>query len=386
MLALTILVFGGGVAVGRGDIRLKGLSLKSNATPATSIDYSSVDYLYGLLKNNFDGILEREKLLDGLRSGLVGAAEDPYTVYFNPADAKLFNEELTGTFSGIGAELGTDDEGNIVIVAPLAGYPAEKAGLKPKDVISAIDGQIAAGMVVDRAVQKIRGPVGTQVELTILRGQDKPFDVTLTREQITVATVKASVENNLGYLKISQFSNDTTKSARSAIADFKIKGVKGVILDLRNNPGGYLSGAVDISSLWLDKGQEIVAQKRGTAVLATEYAKGGNTLDGIPTVVLINSGSASASEITAGALRDHGAATIVGEKSFGKGSVQQVENLPNGGELKVTVARWYTPKGFNIDKQGITPDVIAALSDEDQKAGRDPQKDKATQILQSKIQ
>ena len=196
------------------------------------MDYSSVDQLYSLLKSDFDGQLDPAKLLDGLKSGLVGAANDPYTAYFNPTDAKTFNEELTGSFTGIGAELGTDADNNIVIVSPLSGYPAEKAGLKPKDIIAAIDGQSTTGLSVDKVVQKIRGAAGTTVKLTISRGTDKPFELSITREQITIPSVKSSVEGAVGYLKISQFTNDTTKLAQSAATDFKAKGVKAVILGL----------------------------------------------------------------------------------------------------------------------------------------------------------
>lgn len=385
-LALTMLVFGGGVTVGRGDIHLRGLSLKKITSSATNLDYSSVDQLYSLMKTDFDGQLDSGKLLDGLKAGLVGAANDPYTVYFNSSDAKVFNEELTGSFTGIGAELGTDANNNIVIVSPLSGYPAEKAGLKPKDIIAAIDGQSTAGVSVDRVVQKIRGTAGTNVKLTIQRGADKPFEVDITREEITIPSVKSSIDGTVGYLKISQFTNDTTKLAQNAAADFKTHGVKAIILDLRGDPGGYLKTAVEVSSLWLDQGKTVVSERRGGQTLSTDYAQGGNSLKGLPTVVLVNVGSASASEITAGALHDNGAATIVGEKSFGKGSVQQVENLPGGGELKVTIARWYTPAGKNIDKQGITPDVTVTMSDSDIAAGKDPQKDKATEILRAKIQ
>lgn len=384
-LILTILVFGGGVVAGRGDVHLRGLSLGKANVSTTSLDYSSVDQLYTLLKNDFDGQLDSTKLLDGIKSGLVNAAGDPYTAYFNPDDAKTFNEELSGSFTGIGAELGTDASNNIVIVSPLSGYPAEKAGLKPKDIILFIDGQTTAGLSVDKIVQKIRGPADTVVKLTIQRGTDKPFDISITRQQITIPSVSSSVDGAIGYLKISQFTNDTAKLSKNAAADFKAKGVKAVILDLRGDPGGYLDVAVDVSSLWLDQGMTVVSERRGGQTLTTDYARGGNVFKGLPTVVLLNGGSASASEIAAGALRDNGAATIVGEKSFGKGSVQQVVSLPGGGELKVTIARWYTPAGKNIDKQGITPDVTVTISDADIAAGKDPQKDKAAEILHSKI-
>lgn len=386
ILFLTVIIFGLGVEVGRGKFHVQGLSFDETKAPVGQLDYSSVDQVYSLLKNDFDGTLDQAKLLDGLKSGLVSSTGDPYTQYFNAADAKAFNDQLSGSFTGIGAELGTDADNNIVIVAPLAGYPAEQAGLKPKDVIVGIDGVSTAGLSVDKAVQKIRGPADTKVVLTIFRNGTKLSDISINRTKITIASVESKVESGIGYLKITQFTDDTVGLATKVANSFKQQGAKAVVLDLRGNPGGYLNGAVDISSLWLDQGKTVVSQRRGSTVLSTEYAKGGNTLGGLPTVVLINGGSASASEITAGALHDNKVATLVGDKSFGKGSVQQVEKLSDGSELKVTIAHWYTPDGKNINKQGIDPDIQVSLSDDDAKAGRDPQKDKAYEILQTKIQ
>lgn len=386
-LIAAALFFGAGVSVGRGDVSLGFLSASSsNSKLANQLDYSSVDRVYSLLKKDFDGTLDQSKLIDGIKSGLVSAAGDPYTVYFNPTQAKSFNDQLSGSITGIGAELGTDADNNIVIVAPLSGYPAEHAGLKPKDIIVAIDGQSTTGMSVDVAVSKIRGNPDTTVKLSIARGTGTPFDVTITRQKITIPSVEYHEDGNIGYMKISQFGPDTVSLAQKAAQEFKDKAVKGVVLDLRSDPGGYLSGAVDVSSLWLDAGKTVVVEKQGTTVVDTQYSSGNSILKGLPTVVLINGGSASASEITAGALHDNNAATLVGEKSFGKGSVQQVENLADGSELKITIARWYTPNGKNIDKQGITPDTIVTISDADIKAGADPQKDKAYEILTSKIQ
>lgn len=384
-LIITVVFFTAGVAVGRGDVHINHLSKANPVAVRSELDYSSVDQVYRLLKSDFDGTLDQTALLDGLKSGLVSASGDPYTMYFSPKDAKAFNDQLSGTITGIGAELGTDDESNIVVISPLSGYPAEKAGLKPKDIIAGIDGKSTSGMRVDQAVSKIRGNEGTKITLTIVRGNKNPFQVTITRQKITVPSVKWQVDGNIGYLKISQFSDDTTSLAQKAVTEFQQKGVKGVVLDLRGDPGGYLNTAVDISSLWLDQGKTVVQEKRGGTVVDTKSATGNNPLKGLPTVVLIDGGSASASEITAGALKDNGVATLVGEKSFGKGSVQQVENLPGGAEVKITVARWYRPNGKNIDKQGITPDVQATLSDADAKAGHDTQKDKAYQILRSKL-
>jgi carboxyl-terminal processing protease len=382
---ILALVYGTGVAVGRGDLQIGSHFSSQNTNLPSELDFSSVNQVYNLLKADYDGNLDVNKLLDGLKTGLSNATGDPYTEYFSPKDAKAFNEELTGSFTGIGAELGTDSNSNVVIVSPLSGYPAEKAGLKPKDIVAAVDGQSTSGMSVNSVVQKIRGPKDTKVTLTIVRGSAH-FDTTITRTQVTVASVKYHEDGAIGYIKISQFSNDTVGLVNQAAQEFKAKGVKAVVLDLRNDPGGYLQGAVDVSSLWLNQGQTVVQEKRGSTIMSTEHATGNNILKGLPTVVLINGGSASASEITAGALRDNGVATLVGEKSFGKGSVQQVDNLANGGELKVTIARWYTPNGKNIDKQGISPDTTVTLSDADFQAGKDPQKDKAYAVLSSKIQ
>lgn len=384
-LAALAVFFGVGVAVGRGNIHIRGLSQTRIVSPTSAFDYSSVDRVYTILRSDFDGSLNKNKLLDGIKSGLVGATGDPYTQYFNPNDAKQFNEELSGSFTGIGAELGTDSANNIVIVSPLSGYPAEQAGLKPKDVIAAVNDQNTTGLSVDAVVRKIRGPADTAVKLTVIRANGKPFDVSIKRVQITVPSVKYQVDGAIGYIKISQFTNDTANLAQKAAAEFKDKKVKGVVLDLRSDPGGYLDGAVTISSMWLDQGKPVVSERRGATTLSTKYASGVNPFKGLPTVILVNGGSASAAEITAGALHDNNAGTIVGTKTFGKGSVQEVEDLPDGAELKVTVARWYTPAGKNIDKQGITPDTIIDISDADKAAGKDPQKDKAYQVLQSKL-
>jgi carboxyl-terminal processing protease len=384
-LITVLLVFAAGVAVGSGDIHIWRTKGVVNSAP-NSLDYSSVDSVYSILKNDFDGKLTESKLNDGLKKGLVEAAGDPYTEYFNPADAKEFNNQLAGTITGIGAELGTDNDKNIVIVSPLSGYPAEKAGLKPKDIVAGVDKVSTQGMSVDSVVRKIRGKDGTEVTLTIVRGTDKPFEVTIKREKITVPSVKYEVDGDIGYLKVSQFTSDTVALAQKAAQEFKAKNVKGIVLDLRSDPGGYLSGAVGVSNLWLDKGKTVVQERRGATVVSTESANGNNPLKGIPTVVIIDGGSASASEITAGALKDNGAAQLIGVKSFGKGSVQQVENLSDGSELKVTIARWFTPAGKNIDKQGISPDIEVQPQDTDSVAtGQDTQKSKAYDLLRAKF-
>lgn len=377
--------FGAGVAVGRGDISISGISQSRQPLAGSAFDYSSVDQLYRILKNDFDGNLDKTRLLDGVKSGLVGATDDPYTEYFNPKEAKEFNDALSGSFTGIGAELGTDEDDNIVVVSPLSDYPAEKAGLKPKDIIAAVDDEPTSGMRVDAVVRKIRGPANTKVTLTIIRGNDRPFEVTIMRVQIKVSSVKYQIDGDIGYLKISQFTDDTLELTQKAAKAFQSSGAKGVVLDLRGNPGGYLDGAVDIAGMWLQKGKTVVTERRGSAILSTKRSNGSGELKGLPTVVLIDGGSASAAEIVAGALRDNNLATLVGVKTFGKGSVQQVVKLPDGSELKITIARWYTPAGKNIDKQGIEPDVKVEISQADQGTELDLQKDRAYEVLRSKI-
>ena len=384
-LVAMVAIFSAGVAVGRGDINIDGLSQNGKPLANATFDYSSVDRLYQVLQKDFDGSLDKEKLLDGIKSGLVTATGDPYTEYFNPKEAKEFSDALTGSFTGIGAELGSDDSENVVIISPLSGYPAEKAGLKPKDIIASVDDQPTTGLRVDEVVKKIRGPADTKVTLTIVRGNGRPFDVTITRMQIKVSSVEYKVDGSIGYLKIGQFSDDTVGLVQKAANEFKAKGVKGIVLDLRSNPGGYLDGAVDITSMWLDRGKTIVSERKGSTVLSTRRSSASGEFKGLPTIVLIDGGSASAAEIVSGALRDNDLATLVGARSFGKGSVQEVVNLSDGSELKITIARWFTPAGKNIDKQGIEPDVKVELSETDLKAGRDSQKDKAYELIRAKL-
>lgn len=379
----AIVIFSVGLLIGQGRIALgvdKAFKSSVNKTLPADLDYTSVEEVYDSLRVSYDGTLTTDQLLDGLKQGLTEASGDPYTEYLNVEAAKEFDEDLSGSFTGIGAELSKQDEA-IVIVAPIAGFPADQAGLKPKDVISEIDGKSAFGLSVSEAVKKIRGPKDTKVTLKIIRdGKDeKTFEI--TRDNITIASVKSEIlDGNIGYIQISRFAEDTSRLSREAADKFKAANVKGIILDMRSNPGGLLDASVDISSLWL-KNKTVLQEKRGDIVVKTFKSRGDAVLFGIPTVVLINEGSASASEITAGALKDNGAATLIGVKSFGKGSVQQLDDLRGGGSLKVTIARWYTPNGRNIDKEGIEPDQAVKITDEDVKAGRDPQKDAAIKKL-----
>lgn len=380
-----VVVFLVGLYIGSGKIvvgdSLKLTKTSSNKDLPSDLNYDTVESLYDTLRQNFDGELKEEDLLNGIKKGLVESTGDQYTEFMNTTEAQEFESSLNGSFSGIGAELGEENKA-IVIVAPISGFPADKAGLRAKDVIIKINDESALDLSVSDAVTKIRGPEGSKVKLKIVRDSKQELDFEITREQITIPSVEHEVlDGNIGYIKISRFSEDTKLLAQQAAQDFKNKNVKGIILDLRNDPGGLLDSSVDVSSLWLDKGKVILEEKRGDQVIKTYKSSGGNILNGIPTVVLINEGSASASEITAGALKDNGAAQLVGEKSYGKGSVQQVTPLDSGGVLKVTIARWYTPNGKNINEEGIEPDKKVEISEQDIKDKKDPQKQAAIDLL-----
>ena len=374
-------IFLGGFGLGSGRIVLNQDQLFRKSVQKglpSRLDYSSVQEVYDTLKQDYDGDLDDQKLLDGLKAGLASATGDPYTEYLNKDAAKDFNDQLNGTFTGIGAELSKDAQGSLIVISPIAGFPAEKAGLKSKDVIVKIDDTSTTGLSISDGVAKIRGPKGTKVTLKIIRGGTQEISLEIVRDQITVASVTTkTLDGNVGYIQISRFADDTASLAQKAATEFKQAGVKGIVLDVRNDPGGLLDASVDISSLWLPAGKTVLTERRNNVVVRDFKAKGTAPLAGIPTIVLINEGSASASEIVAGALRDNGAATLMGVKSFGKGSVQQLEELKGGGVLKVTIAHWYTPKGININKEGISPDKEVKLSEDDAKNQRDPQLDAA---------
>ena len=385
MILLTfVIVYLLGVNVGNGNIGL-GTGKPLNEQLNSKIDYSSVNQLYELLRNNYDGKLNNSQVLDGLKTGLANSTNDPYTEYFSPSQTTDFNNQLNESFSGIGAEMGKNDNNQIIIVSPISGFPADKAGLHAKDIITAINGESTSAMSVDTAVGKIRGPANTSVKLDIIRGGNQQLTFNIKREKITLPSVKSkTLDGNIGYISINQFTQDTNNLATKAAQQFKSQNVKGIVLDLRGNPGGLVDAAVGVCNLWLKSGQMIMQEKKGNQVINTYTADGANNiLNGIPTVVLVDGGSASASEITAGALHDNNAATIVGEKSFGKGVVQQIFNLSGGAEAKITVAKWYRPNGKNIQHVGITPDKNVTNTKDQVSAGTDSQLDTAKQILQN---
>ncbi len=341
--------------------------------------------LWRLLKQKYyRQPLTDEALFYGAMAGLAKGADDPYTTYFPPSDAKEFESSLQGEFQGIGAEIGLKDE-QIQIIAPLPETPAEKAGLLAGDLILKIDDEETTGMSVEEAVKRIRGERGTRVVLQIYReGQKKgPFDVSIQRDIIQVKSVSwkmAPGSTGIAIIEISNFSQDTTLAFRDAVREILQKDPQGLILDLRNNPGGYLTGAVDIAAEWV--GKEVVVKERRQGKIIDELrGELPARLGEIPTIVLVNQGSASASEIVAGALQDAGKARLVGMKTFGKGSVQEYEPLLDGSAVKITVAEWVTPRDRTIQSVGLEPDVSVDRTAEDYEAKRDPQLDRALELL-----
>ncbi len=344
-----------------------------------SIDFSSLQRTYNDLAANYDGKLDVNTLIQGANSGLVTAAGDQYTVYMSPTESTSYNNGLEGNIGGgIGAVIGMKNS-QATIMSVLDNNPAKTAGLLANDTILEVNDQSTTGWTVDKTVGVIRGDAGTTVKLKIQRGSDTK-EYSVTRAIINNPSVISSVVDGVGTITISRFDEQTGNLSQLAAQSFKKQNVKSVILDLRDNPGGFVDAAVSVAGLWLNN-QVIVTERTGTTVKETLRSGDNAILAGVPTVVLVNNNSASASEIVAGALQDHKAATLVGEKTFGKGSVQQLIPLNGGAQLKVTVARWYTPNGKNITKDGITPDTIVGLTQANVDASVDPQVDAAKKAL-----
>lgn len=304
--------------------------------------------------------VEDKKLIEAAINGMLTSL-DPHSSYLDAKDFKYMNEQTSGKFGGLGIEI-TMEQGVVKIVSPIDDTPAFKAGLKPGDYITNIDGETIIGMTLNEAVDKMRGKPGTKVKLTIRRVNEKPFDVTLKREEIKTQSVKTDIKDkDVLYVRIGSFSEDVDKDIKKAFEKAK-KGrkepLKGLVIDVRNNPGGLLDQAVAVSGLFLNHGEVVSTRARNEEDTLRYMAKGKDITEGLPIVVLINNGSASASEIVAGALQDHKRAVIVGEKSFGKGSVQTVVPLGGYGAMRLTTARYYTPSGRSIQATGIEPDII----------------------------
>ena len=397
LVAVLLVTFWGGFYAGRKDTALaasgpKILAYSQLAKTTTvanqddSFDVNLYSEVWNELKQNY---VDKAKIKDkdlfyGSLKGLAASLGDPYTVFMDPKTAKEFSNDLAGTFEGIGAEVGMRND-IITVIAPLDGMPAQKAGVRSGDKIYAIDGKTTVGLTVDQAVKLIRGQKGTKVVLTILRGTGaKAQDISITRDVIFVKSVKTEIRKDGIYvIKVSNFNDDTLGLFNTAVAEVVAKKPKGIILDLRDNPGGYLETAVAMASEWVEAGPVVVEQYGDNH--RNEYPSNGKArLKNFPTVVLVNGGSASASEILAGAIRDYKKGTLVGEQTYGKGSVQTLKDLSDGSSLKITIAKWLTPGGDFINEKGITPNVIVKYVQSDIDKNIDPQINKALEILQPK--
>ena len=378
-LTLVIVAIVSFVAGARSDALFANVaSVFGVRTSNKTIDLSSVQKTYQELIANYDGKLDTQKLIYGANRGLVEAAGDPHTAYMDPDETKEFDKSLSGQIGGgIGAEIGLRNN-KPTIIKPLENSPAQKAGIKAGEVIVKVNDEASSDWSVEKVVSKIRGEVGTSVKLTLLSG-GQTREVSVVRQNIVSPAVESEIDGEIGILKVNRFGDDTVSLARKYASEFVEKGVKKVILDLRNNPGGTVGAAQGLLGIWLDN-QIAMTERRGSEIVKTLRTTGTPILGNIKTVVLINGNSASASEITAGALREYRKATLVGQKSYGKGSVQIVLGLPGGSQMKVTEARWYTPKGKNIDKTGIEPDIKVDLSSDDVNNNVDPQMDKAKSL------
>ncbi len=357
----------------------------ASTAPDETADLAEFWRVWNLMEEKYVAASSSEQLssearVHGAIQGLVGSYGDPYTVFLPPSDAEQFGEDIAGNFGGVGMEVGMRD-GVVTVIAPLPDTPAEQAGIVAGDVIVEIDGTSTENMSIDEAVQLIRGEKGTAVMLTLYReGELELLDISVTRDTINIPTIDTELRDDAFIISLYSFNALAEMKMQEALREYVQSGTKKLVLDLRGNPGGYLQSAVSIASYFLPSGEVIVREQFGDGQREEVYRSQGKTLRQFAPeemVVLVNGGSASASEILAGALGEQGVATVIGETTFGKGSVQELVELPDGSSLKVTVARWLTPEGTSISEGGLTPDVVIERTVEQMQAGEDPQLDAA---------
>ncbi|KKS69052.1 MAG: Carboxyl-terminal protease [Parcubacteria group bacterium GW2011_GWA1_42_7] len=390
MIVLAGGIFGAGFWYGKNSIpsveKISGVLNPLEGQPAGA-DFSLFWDAWKEVQEKFvnRNNLDPQKMVYGAISGMLSALDDPYTVFMTPKENEEFSESMQGNFQGIGAEIGLR-KGLITVISPLENSPAKAAGLMPGDMILKIDEKSTEGLLVEEAVSLIRGEKGTEVKLTIARSSlVSSKEIKIIRDVINIPIVTLETKEingkKIAYVSLSQFTENSVSEFKKTSQKISASDFDGMILDLRNNPGGYLESSVEIAGQFLEKGKLVVSEDYGDGKKKEHFSEGGQQLSSLPLVVLINGGSASASEILAGALRDQLGTRLAGEKSFGKGSVQELEQMKNGTSLKITVAKWLTPSGHSIMDDGLEPDEKVSFNQEDIDEGRDPQLDKALEML-----
>ncbi|MEX2340914.1 MAG: S41 family peptidase [Candidatus Paceibacterota bacterium] len=390
---LCAAAFVSGLEIGKGSQHAVSLEaglfnfLSPASKPDQEADLREFWRVWNIMEEKFvttDEGPDKSERIRGAIAGLVSSYDDPYTVYMPPEDATHFAEDIGGQFSGVGMEVGLRN-GMITVIAPLPDSPAMKAGIQSGDVITRINEETSERMAVDQAVRLIRGDRGTEVSLTLYRqNETELIEVTITRDTITIPTMETSVEGDVFIIRLFSFNALAESKVQEALAEFKQKGYKKLVLDLRGNPGGYLESAVSIAGYFMPQGKVVVRESFGENKDEQVYRTSTSQLVNIDPddfVVLIDGGSASASEILAGALAEHGVATTIGDTTFGKGSVQELVNLPDKSAVKVTIARWLTPEGKSFSDGGLAPDVKITRTPQHVTAGEDPQKEAALKWL-----
>ena len=384
---LLVFIFAFGFFIGNFNKpsveKIEGLSNKESYLNDVDIDFSLFWDAWNIVEekyvNRFE--LDKQKMVYGAIVGMLDSLEDPYSIFMEPEDSEKFIDDMSGSFDGIGAEVGIRKE-TLTIISPLEGNPAQKAGLKPGDKVLKVDDTLTGDLILDEAVSLIRGEKGTEVALLIFREEwEEAKEIKIIRDEIKIPIIKWEILNNIAHIQFYHFTENSASEFRKTINEILAFQPNGIVLDLRNNPGGYLETAVDIASWFLPKGEIVIIENFGDGKNNEFLSKGYKKLENMPTIVLINEGSASASEILAGALRDIREIKLVGKKSFGKGSVQQLEKLKGGSSVKITVAKWLTPSGLSISEEGVIPDEEVEITMEDIDNMNDPQLNKALEML-----
>ena len=358
--SLAIIAVIAGIAT-FGDLRLT--TARANDSDDTYRQLTLFGDVFQRVRANYVESVTDEDLIEAAINGMLTSL-DPHSTYLPDDNFKKVQQQTTGKFGGLGIEV-TMENGFLKVVSPIDDTPAFDAGLQPEDLILNVDDESIVGITLSEAVEKLRGPIGSEVNITVQRADDEPFDVAIIRDEIKIRSVRSRLYDDIGYIRITTFSEQTSPGLKKAVEELTKEaenGLAGIVLDLRNNPGGLLSEAIKVTDAFLERGEIVSTRGRDNSDMQHAYARPGDITNGLPVVVLINSGSASASEIVAGALKDHRRAILMGTRSFGKGSVQTIMPMPGHGAIRLTTARYYTPSGVSIQAKGIAPDIEVALA------------------------